>query len=169
MAEITLTHEFETTPEIFWEKMFFDETWNKRFYLEVLKFPGWRLDWERTEGSLRKRRVHIDPPLTNLPGAIKRVIGDRFSYAEDGSFDAAANNYDFVVTPSTLPEKTKSRGHVRLQKVGDNKIIRTTYLSCEVKVMMVGGMVEEKILTDFRQSTESAAAFTRETLRSLGQ
>jgi hypothetical protein len=168
MAEVTLRHEFDCDEDTYWEKTVFDPDFNKRLYLEVLKFPGYQLLEQKDDDAKRTRRVHIDPPLGNLPGPVKKVIGDKFSYIEEGTFDKKSKRYTFKITPSTLADKTKNSGELYVEKVGDKKIVRIAKVAVEVKVFMIGSLVEEKIMGDLKHSYDVAATFTREFLKEKG-
>src|SRR4029079_17491480 len=110
----------------------------------------------------------VDPPLSNVPGPVKKVIGDRLSYVEEGTFDKKTKRYSFKVTPSTMAEKTKVAGEMWVEKLGDKKVARLTRISVEVKVFMVGGLVEDRILSDLRSSYDKGTAFTNEYIKDNG-
>jgi hypothetical protein len=168
MPEITLRHEFECDEDTYWQKLTFDPEFNRRLYLEVLRFPGYTLVDQHDDEQKLTRKVHIDPPLGNLPGPVKKAIGDKFSYVEEGTFDKKARRYTFKITPSTMADKTKNFGELYCEKLGDKRIARVAKITVEVKVFMIGGMVEEKIMTDLRHSYDTAAKFTREYVKEKG-
>ena len=168
MPEVTLRHEFECDEDTYWEKTLFDPAFNERLYIEVLKFPAYELLETHEDDAKKTRRVRIDPPLGNMPGPVKKAIGDRFSYIEEGTFDKKARTYAFKITPSTMGDKAKTFGELRCEKLGDRKLVRIAKVTVEVKFFMVGGMVEQKILGDLRQSYDAAATFTRAYLKEKG-
>ena len=168
MATVTLRHEFDCTEDTFWDEVVFGEEFNRRLYLDVLKFPGFKLLELRDEGTKRHRRVHIDPPLGNVPAPVKKVVGERLSYIETGTFDRATMRYPFVITPSTMADKTKTSGELHTEVLGDKKIARIARIDVEVKVFMIGKLVEDKILGDLKLSYDAAATFTREFLKEKG-
>jgi len=168
MPEITLRHEFDCDEDTYWEKTVFDAEFNRRLYLEVLKFPAYDLVEQKDDADKRTRRVRIDPPLGNLPGPVKKAIGDRLSYVEEGTFDKKTKHYKFKIAPSTMADKTKTFGEVYCEKLGDKKIVRIAKVTVEVKVFMVGGLVEDKIAGDLKHSYEEAAKFTRVFLKEKG-
>jgi hypothetical protein len=169
MSEIVLRHELECDEDTFWYKCVFSEgdEYNRRLYNEVLKFPRYELLESKDTGSALTRKVRIDPPLTGLPGPVKKMIGDRFAYTEEGSFDKATRRYTFKVTPSTLAEKTSTTGSLQVEKLGDSKIVRIAKIKVEVKVFAVGGMVEDKILADLKASYDASQKFTNDFVKGL--
>src|SRR5256885_9500197 len=106
MPEITLRHDIDTDEDTYWKKIVFDEGFNKKMYVEHLKI-GWKLENQKEDDAKIARKVHVEPDTSNLPGAVKKVIGDRLAYTEEGSFDKKTKRYTFKVTPSTMAEKTK--------------------------------------------------------------
>ncbi len=168
MPEVTLRHEIDTDEDTFWSKVVFDEGFNKKLYEGALKFPGWKLLDSKDDEAKITRRVQVDPPVGDLPGPVKKVIGDRLAYTEEGSFDKKAKRYAFKVTPSTLAEKTKVNGEMWCEKISEKKIRRVCRISVEVKVFMVGGMVEDRIMQDLRSSYDNSTTFTNQYIKENG-
>ena len=67
-----------------------------------------------------------------------------------------------------MGDKAKTFGELHCEVLGEKKIVRVAKITVEVKVFLVGGMVEDKILGDLRHSYDAAAKFTREYLREKG-
>ena len=168
MPEITLRHEIECSEDTYWEKCFFDEEYNRRLFLDVLKFPGFTLLEQKNDPGTKTKKCKIDPPLTGIPAAAKKVIGDRLSYVEEGTLDTKSHRYQFKVIPSTMADKTSVVGELHTEKLGENRVARVAKIKVEVKVFMLGGMVEEKIIGDLRNSYEVAAAFTNDFVKEKG-
>ena len=165
MTNITLRHEFETDEDTYWARCVFDPDFNRKLYIEALQFPVWRLLDSKDDGAQIRRRVQVDPPVGTLPAALRKVIGDRLSYVEEGTFDKSTKRYAFKVVPSTLAEKTKVEGEMWIERLGPKKIARVTSIAVAVKVFMVGGLVEDRIVSDLRSSYDKGAAFTIQYLR----
>lgn len=168
MPEVTLRHEIDTDEDTFWSKIVFDEAFNTKMYEGALKFPGWKLLDSKEDDAKIVRRVQVDPPVGDLPGPMKKVIGDRLGYVEEGTFDKKAKRYTFKVTPSTLADKTKVTGELWVEKIADKRIRRLCRISVEVKVFMVGSMVEDRIMADLRSSYDNSTTFTNEFIKTNG-
>lgn len=168
MPEVTLRHEIDTDEDTFWSKIVFNEEFNKKLYEGALKFPGWKLVDSKEDDAKIVRRVQVDPPVGDLPGPVKKVIGDRLAYTEEGTFDKKTKRYSFKVTPSTMADKTKVSGELWAEKIGDKKIRRMCRISVEVKVFMVGGMVEDRIMQDLRSSYDNSTAYTNQFIKENG-
>jgi len=168
MAEITLRHDINTDEDTYWKKIVFDEAFNKEMYEQHMKFPGWTLLDSKDDDQKTYRKVKVEPKVGNLPGPVKKVLGEKISYVEEGTFDKKTKKYVFHVTPSSLAEKTKIKGEMYCESKGDKKLSRVCKMSVEVKVMLVGGMVEERILSDLRQSYEDGTSFTNDYIAKHG-
>ena len=70
----------------------------------MLKFPGFTLLASTNEADEMTKKVRIDPPVTGIPSAAKKAIGDRFSYVEEGTFDKKTKRYRCKITPSTFAD-----------------------------------------------------------------
>ena len=168
MPTIDLRHEIDCDEDTYWSKVVFDEAFNKDLFLKELQFPNWAVLASKDEGDKLTRKVQVDPPVTGLPTALKKVIGDKLSYVEEGTFDKKAKRYTFKVMPSTLADKTKVTGELWCEKAGDKKVVRRCKITVEVKVFMVGSMVEERILEDLRSSYDKGAVYTNQWLAKNG-
>lgn len=165
MATFTCRDEFDCDEHTFWYDCTFSEEFCKRLYFDVLKFPGWKLLEQKDEGGILTRRVHIDPPLVGLPGPVIKAVGDKFSYTEEGRFDSKANRYTFSVKPSTAAEKSRTTGELWTEKLGDNRCVRYAKVDVEVKVFMIGSLIEEKVLGDLKKSYDATARFIGQYLK----
>lgn len=168
MPTVDLRHEIDCDEETYWSKVIFNQQFNESLFKDHLKFPGYTVLESKDLGDKIVRKVQVDPPVGNLPGPVKKVVGDRLSYTENGTFDKAAKKYSFTVTPSTMADKTKVSGELWTEKAGDNKLVRRCRMTVEVKVFMVGSMIEERIMDDLKVSYDKGASYTNEWLKKNG-
>src|SRR6266851_8213549 len=110
MATTRIQHEFDCSEASFWQFCFLDTEYNRKLYLETLRFPVWRVIEQKTSDATVERRVEIRPLIENVPAPIKRVLGDRFGYIEEGKLDRTKNRYRFRIVPSSLADKTRISG-----------------------------------------------------------
>ena len=167
MPEITIRHELECDEDTYW-KCVFDDEYNRKLYKDKLKFPGYELLEQKNTATSIYRRVHVDPPTGTMPAAVKKVVGDKLSWVEDGTFDKASHRYEFKVTASTMADKIHNRGTLWTEKLEGKRCVRLAKISIEVKVFMVGGMIEERLIADVRSSYDAAASFTNEYVKDKG-
>jgi len=69
------------------------------------------------------------------------------------------------VIPSTAAEKSKTEGVLWSEKLGENRCARTAELNVDVKIFMVGSLLEQKIVADLRKSYDETARFIGEYLK----
>jgi hypothetical protein len=165
---VEIRHDLDFSGEDYWEKAVLIPEYNQRLYAECLKFPRFELKEQREEGNLVHRRILIEPPLGGLPGPAKKVLGDKLSYVEEGTYDRKTLRYTFKVTPSTLSDKVKVEGEMWCEPRGEGKCTRHVRVNVDVKVFMVGSMIEDKIAADMRDSYTKAIPFTADWLKSRG-
>jgi hypothetical protein len=168
MPEMSVRHEIETDEETYWKRCVLDPEFNRALFVDSLKFLGWKVLDQKDDDAKFTRRVQVDPPVDSMPAAVKKVVGDKLSYVEEGIFDKKTGRYSFKIHPSTLADKTKVSGEMWCEKIGDKKIARHVKLSVEVKVFMVGGMIEERLIGDLQSSYGKGAAFTNAYVKENG-
>ncbi len=168
MATTRIEHDFDCDEATFWKLTFLDEEFNKRLYFDTLRFPVWKIVDQKVTDDFVERKVEVQPLIENLPGALKKVMGDRFGYVEEGKLDRKANRYRFRVVPSSMPDKTHISGEMRTERLGDKKVRRIVDFSVEVKVMLIGKVIEQKTLDDTRASYDKMAVLFRQYLKEKG-
>jgi hypothetical protein len=168
MATTRIEHEFDCDEATFWRVTIFEDEFNKKLYFETLKFPVWKIVDQKITDDFVERKVEVQPLIEHLPSAMKKVMGDRFGYVEQGKLDRKANRYTFRVLPSAMPDKTHISGEMRTERLGDKKIRRVVDFSVEVKVMMIGKLIEQKTIDDTRASYDKGAVLLRQFLKEKG-
>jgi hypothetical protein len=168
MSLLTLRHEMDCDEGTYWDKCVLDEEYNRRFFLEELKFKSYELIEQRDEGDTVVRRARAESSAGNMPAAIKKVIGDSFSYIEEGTFDRKAKRYAFRTIPAAFPDKVKIQGTMRCEALGSKRVARISEIQVDVKVFIIGGMIEERIVDDIKRSYAKAAEFTNRWVKEKG-
>ncbi|MBX3208350.1 MAG: DUF2505 domain-containing protein [Labilithrix sp.] len=154
MATFTMRHDLDCTPERFWE-LFFDNELQKRIFAD-LGFPKWEVvEMKETEAEV-VRIVRAIPKL-DAPGPVAKLLGSGFGYTEEGRFDRATKVYRFAIKPSTLADKLKNEGSVKVEPAGDGKCTRIVEIVAEAKIFGVGGMIEKMTEKSHRDGWEKSA------------
>jgi len=166
--ELEFRHDLDCDGPTYFDRCIYDDEFWTRVYGEILKFPKFETLEMKKDGDVWTRTVRIEPPITGLPGPAKKVIGDRMSYVEVGTYDKKTGRYSFKVTPSTFPDKVKTEGVMWCEPRGDKKSTRIAKITVEVKIFVVGGMIQDKIASDLRQSYDATASFTNQWVKEKG-
>ena len=157
MGKFTVTHEINCDADTFW-KVFFDKGFNEKLYLEGLGFPEYKT-LEQTETDTQiTRKVHGQPKM-DMPGPVAKLFGSGFAYTEEGSMDMASKVWRWKLTPSTMADKMRTEGTVRIEPIGDNKVRRIADISIEAKIFGVGGLIESSAEKQLREGWDRSAVF----------
>src|SRR5262245_25232701 len=116
MLNLTMTHDLNCDPERFWA-LFFDRDFNEKLY-EALEITNWSITTEKDDDSELVRTVRATPKV-DVPGPVRKLLGDKFSYVEQGRFDRGSKTFRFVITTSALKEKLRNEGTIRCTQTGD--------------------------------------------------
>ncbi|MCY1061694.1 DUF2505 domain-containing protein [Nannocystis sp. SCPEA4] len=166
MAKFTLTHEINCDADTFW-RIFLDQEYNKKLYLEGLGFAGYDILEQRETDTTVTRKVKGTPKM-NLPGPIAKLVGANFSYVEDGKMERANKIWTWKVTPSSMADKVRNEGSLRIEPIGDNKVRRIADIVIEAKVFGVGGMIESTLEKQLREGWEASVPFMHKWLATHG-
>jgi hypothetical protein len=102
----------------------------------------------------------VQPITGNLPGPIRKLVGESLSYVEEGTFDANTGRFAFRVFPSALGDKADVTGALWcIERTGG--VVRHVRCDAHVKVFGIGALIEEKLLENYKRSFEASASFTR--------
>jgi Protein of unknown function (DUF2505) len=160
MAEISVEHVFKCSADTFWTKVFFDDEYNRRLFQDILKFPVWRVITTEERGDEVLRTIQASPPVGDLPGPVKAVVGDNAGYEERGVFNKKTQRYKVQVVPNRMSDKISVVVEMWTEPLGDAQCKRYARASATAKIFGVGGLLEKKLLGDLERSYEKSAAFT---------
>jgi hypothetical protein len=164
---VRIEHDFECSENAFWET-FLNTEYNKEMFCQRMKFPRWELLKFELSDEEMQRLVEVEPYVAELPGPIKKVIGDNIRYKEEGKLDRKAGSYSFRILPSKLAEKILISGKQFTQSLGEHRCRRVFEAEVEIKVFGIGSMIEKNIVSDLRKSYDVGAAFTQDYMRRHG-
>lgn len=157
MSTFRVTHEIHCNVETFW-KIFFDKEFNEKLYREGLGFPEFNVvDQQETETQITRKCA--GKPKLDMPGPVMKLLGDSFRYTEQGTFDKATKVWRWKMTPSTMAEKLRQEGTLKIEAIGDNKVRRTAELINEAKVFGIGGMLESSAEKSLRDGWDKSAVY----------
>ena len=159
---------FNTDVDTFWNKVFFDDAYNRGLYLEGLGFTSYT-PLELTDlGEGKMRRRFRTEPKSDAPAVVKKLVGDSFAYEETGTLDPKTRIWTYPVGLSTMADKVKIGGKYWLEKKGDKQLERVCEVEITVSIFGVGGVVESFIEGTTRDSYVKATAFTNKYLAANG-
>ncbi len=165
MADARIEHTFECDEDTFWKDIFFGEEFNRRMYLDRLKFKQWEVSEFRETETAIDRTVNVTPKVDDIPGAIKSLIGDNLGYREVGTFDKKRKRYTVNVVPSVMADKITVRGETWVEPLGPTRCRRIFEVQVSAKMFGVGSIIEKRILADLQLSYNAGATFTVEYLK----
>ena len=160
MESVRIEHTFECSEQTFWDKIFFDEEYNRKLFLERLKFPVWKETKREERGGEIHRVVQVVPDMGEVPAALKKLVGDNAGYEERGVFDPVKHRYRIQIVPNALGDKLSINGEMYSEAVGSDKMKRIFRAEVVAKIFGVG-MLEKRIMSDLTRSYDVSARFTQ--------
>ena len=160
MKERRIEHIYDCSADVFWNKIFLDDAYNRKLFLEELHFESWRVLSQDERGNEVHRVIEAVPHMGEVPGPIKKLLSDGVAYQESGVLDRAAQRYRLQVTPRSLASKTTISGEMFTTPLAERSCRRTYIARVEARVFGVGGMIEDRLLADIERSYAKSALFT---------
>ena len=163
----TIKHSFDIDEQNFWDKLFFDEAYNKALFADHLKFGYQVLQYDREPDGSVRRRVECTPPI-ELPAVVKKVVGESTAYVEDGRFDPKTRRFTVDIVPKVGADMSKNRAVLWVEARGPKRCERIVDIDSTVKVFAVGKVIEAFIEKQTRATYDAAAAFTQKWIAEKG-
>jgi Protein of unknown function (DUF2505) len=160
MKERRIEHIYDCSAAVFWDKIFLDEEYNRKLFLEQLHFSVWRVLRSEERGSELHRTIEATPRLGDLPAVLKKLLSDGLGYEEHGILDRPNQRYRLEVKPRSLASKLTIQGDLSTQPLSDHSCRRIYVARAEARVLGVGGMIEQRLLDDIEKSYNKSAVFT---------
>lgn len=161
MKERRIEHVYDCSADVFWTKIFLDEEYNRRLFLDELHYTAWRVLRSEERGGELHRVIECAPALpSDLPAALKRLLGDGLAYEEYGVLDRAKQRYRVDVKPKSLASKMTITGELWTEPLSAHSCRRVYAAKVEARVLGVGGMIEQRLIDDLQKSYDKSAAFT---------
>lgn len=160
MQERRIEHTYNCSADVFWSRIFLDEAYNRKLFLDELHFESWRVVRSEERGNEVHRVIEAVPKLGDLPGALKKLLSEGAAYEERGVVDRAQQRYRLEVTPRSLASKLSISGELFTTPIDERSCRRTYVARVEARVFGLGGMIEDRLLHDIERSYVKAASFT---------
>ena len=159
-----MRHDIDCDVDRFW-KLFFDREMSTKLF-QHLEFPKWEILEQRDDDKEIVRITKATPKL-DVPGPVRKVLGDGFGYTEEGWFDKASRTFRFVIKPSALEGKLKNEGTVRCEPSGKDgqKCTRIVDVTVAAKVFGIGGMIESMTEKSTRDGWGRSATFLNQWIK----
>lgn len=146
----------------FWDRIFRCEKFNQYLY-EGLGFEYELEEWN-AETGYRRAKVW---PVQKMPRSVAKVLGDRFSYIEEGNFDSLTGDYRFVVIPSTVADRIRVSGTVSIEAVSSRQCERRVNLEIGANVLGLGRLIETYFAATTRAQYAKNAAIVNDYLAGM--
>ena len=143
----------------FWPRIFGSEDFNHYLY-EGLGFKYELQEWNPDTGYRRAKLW----PMQQMPRAVANVLGERFSYIEEGTFDVDAERYDFHIITSAAADRIRVRGTVMVEAVSPHQCERRVTLEIGADVLGLGRLIEAYFVATTREQYAKNAALANEYL-----
>ena len=163
MARITATHDIPCSPSAFWAR-FLDSDFLLGLFRH-LRFTSYEILERRAEGGDIVRRSRGEPPI-EAPALVKKLLGPKFAYVEEGRWTHADQRWAWRTIPGVLADRSDIRGTMWIEDLGQERSRMHVDATVEVRLPALGGMVEATAARELREGWAKTAEYFR--IRSEG-
>lgn len=144
-----------------------DDEYNRRLYVDALKYAGFRTLERVREDNFEVRRSQVYPAPATTPSVILKVFDD-LSYVEEAKLDPAKNHVALNFVAKSLTERIKIFGEITCVDRSDGTCERTATMSVDARILGIGGILERSIMADMARGYELAVTLAPEYIREMG-
>jgi hypothetical protein len=157
-VKATIESVFRVRPDVFWDRLFFDDEYNAGLYRE-LAFESYEvLALKRHEDGRIERSLRAEPPLSG-PELLRRQLRGRIYYVEEGTYDPARGAWSFVNHTSVAAGTTQVSGIIHARPHAEG-MLHVVELDVRVSALGLGSLVERAIEKSTRESYRVTTAYT---------
>ena len=160
----TITDDFDTSLEHYWE-VFFDDAYNAELY-KRLRIGREVLEIKREgegDGLVIRRKIKLSPQR-EVPALVAKFVKGAITYTEQNVYTARASTIEVVTIPGFMADSLTTRGVYKVAALGPNKVRRTWDGDVICKIPLLGGKIEKGIVDEVTQSYRDTTDFTRKWL-----
>jgi Protein of unknown function (DUF2505) len=169
MTALTITRDLPCSVDAFWAS-FLDSAFVVRAFTAI-GFASYEILELREEPARLVRRADARPPV-DAPAVVQKALGPSFGYVEEGRFDRATKAWTWSARPSVLADRSRMEGRLLVEPLSDGaglKGCRTKFeATIEVKMLGVGGLVENGIEKSIRSTWTKFGDFCASTIPAIG-
>lgn len=168
MKERRIEHTYACSADVFWNRIFLDDEYNRKLFVEELHFDTWRVLRTEERGNEVHRVVEAVPPMGDLPSALKKVMESGLGYEERGVLDRAAQRYRLEATPRSLSSRITITGELFTTPLTERSCRRIYIGRIDARVFGIAGLIEDRFLNELEKSYSKAAEFTNRWIAQKG-
>ena len=157
-VKLSVTHTIDGPPAAFWSR-YLDPAWVQGLHRDSLGSTSVDVvEQQGTYGEGPVSRTLRYGQRPDVPGPLRKLVGDEVVSTEQGSFDPAAERWTFTLTPGSLADKTTVSGSMATSDNGDGTTELTFTMEAKVKIIGVGGIAEKFIERQAREGQDKTVA-----------
>ena len=158
MTECRLEHVHNCDVDTFW-KIFLDEKYQTALF-RSMSFPAFQqVKFVESDRAI-ERVIRVTPRVVGVPGPLKKIIGDGFSYEEHGTFEKKGQRFKFKIKTSKMTDKVNISGIMYCLPVPNGKSKRVFEATVQTKIFGVGSLLEKQIVHDMERDYRAGHTFT---------
>lgn len=165
-VQFTIGGFYAVSAAVFWERVFFNEGYTQALMVNGLGHKSAQvISLETASNGVVRRRMKVQPKL-NIPGPIKRLLGDGFHYIEEGTYDPRRPAFISKITLPSAPkiiEINSTLSFADRKSGGADRQVRLAVKSSKFGLARLIETTSKGILT---QQYNEAEAFTQIWLKS---
>ncbi len=159
--KFNISHELNVPAEALWKHHFNPEL--EAVVQKEIRLQEYRVEASK-QGDTTVRRVRVIPTV-DMPGPLRKIMGDTIGYWEEQRVSASALRYDFKVTPDKMPDKIDVHGTFSIEPLGPDRCRRTMAGEATVKIFGVGGLAEKFLVGELERQYGDVARVQEQWIR----
>jgi hypothetical protein len=158
-TRFSIVHEFDCDASTYWE-IFWDEAFNVEQYARMK--CGRTMLKQEVQGELRLRDQEIAPDRS-LPAPLDKLVPQgALRYVERGRFQQPKGPMQIDIEVPRLGDRFSLKSQYTVTEPTPGRCRREYSGECSLKMLLIGGIAEQVIVSNMKDTYETAAVVHRE-------
>ncbi|OAR22795.1 hypothetical protein A8W25_24800 [Streptomyces sp. ERV7] len=153
MGKFSLTHDIQVSAADVWA-LLLDRSFAERTFGEI--YRQYTVTEQSDSGQTVIRKAILEP-AADFPGPLAKVLGSGYREAEESNFDTPQSLWSWKRVPSTLSDKVRMEGVVRIEEAGGGHSRMVTEIDIEARIFGIGGLFESTFEKRYREDWDKLA------------
>ncbi len=144
----------------FWAGLFFEPHFVNDLHLQGLRCVSLEIVDEHVDEGGRRTRILRAQPEVEIPGPLRRLLGQQLEYEERGVFDPVAKTWSTVTVLPIIGERLMVHAVMSFRDTGPSRSERKVSFSIEANIFGLSRLLKSFARSSLEKAYEDARVYT---------
>ena len=162
LVRFDIRGDYSISADDFWAGLFFEPRFVNDLHLRGLRCASFAIIDEHIDDFGRRTRVLRAQPEIEIPGPLRRLLGQQLEYEERGVFDPIGKTWSTVTVLPAIGERLTVHATMSFRDIGPNRSERTVSFSIEANIFGLSRILRSFARASLEKAYEEARVYTNQ-------